>query len=341
MLAAHPDIAFTISGTLNAVSSAVADPTTSRVPLPGRVVYLDLNDDDTLDAGDPSTVTAADGSYSLPAPGADSYFIRIVTLPGEGPVTRFGGIFVGTVDAGHPNDVETLDIVRGIAIQPIAPVAAPFGGTNPDVATAEVVGLYRLLFDRAPDAPGGAAAVAYLKAGGSLQTLTYFLMQSDEYQTDVIRSYFEGFFGRVPIDEELTGWLRLIREQKLTDEQVAFDFLSSDSFSTFHEDNASFITALYADVLGRVAVASDIAAWDAVLDTGVSRATMVSDLMHSTYAAQRSADQFASLFWDTTLSPADEAYVVDYLVAGGTLVDVASAFATLPGFVNRAKATVA
>ena len=46
--------------------------------LAGRTVYADANDNDTLDAGETSDVTAADGSYSLAGLSPGTYAVRVV-----------------------------------------------------------------------------------------------------------------------------------------------------------------------------------------------------------------------------------------------------------------------
>ena len=58
----------------------------------------------------------------------------------------------------------------------------PSGPSNPDLPTAEVNGLYNILFGRLADPTGLANAVAYLNKGNSLQSLATILMGSGEYE---------------------------------------------------------------------------------------------------------------------------------------------------------------
>ena len=139
---------------------------------------------------------------------------------------------------------------------------------------------------------------------------------------------------------EVSAWLGVIHQQKLTDEQVAADFLSSDAFTNIHPDNASFITAVYGATLARPAAASEVSAWDSVLKSGVSRTTMVNDLIHSPFAAQVAVEGFSAIFWAQALDGTTETTLVNFLVGGGTLAAVAAAFVNSPAFTQRADATV-
>lgn len=71
-----------ISGTLwdDADGDGVFD--TGEAPLSGWEVYLDLDDDGTLDAGEPTQMTAADGTYTFSGLPADTYVVREVVQTG-------------------------------------------------------------------------------------------------------------------------------------------------------------------------------------------------------------------------------------------------------------------
>src|SRR5262245_17959613 len=48
----------------------------------GAFGYLDLTGDDVADAGDPATVTAADGSYTFADAPTGTYAVRLLGTPG-------------------------------------------------------------------------------------------------------------------------------------------------------------------------------------------------------------------------------------------------------------------
>src|SRR5438309_288900 len=51
---------------------------TSEPPVGGVTVYIDTNDNKTVDAGELTTVTANDGSYTFTGLAAGSYIVRAV-----------------------------------------------------------------------------------------------------------------------------------------------------------------------------------------------------------------------------------------------------------------------
>ena len=305
----------------------------------GQVVYLDLKGDGRLDPGDPTAVTDGSGYYTFTGLAPGTYTIR-VAYPGNITTYPAGGSQTVTVAGGGVAQFPALGIAPGSAALPLAYNANPFGSHNPDVSTAEVVGLFKTILNRAPDPASLTNDVAYLKGGGSLQSLASILLHSDEYEGYVVASDYSNILGRAASPAEVAAWVRVIDQQHLTAEQVSYYFLTSPEFNAAHADNASFIAAVYEDVLGRPAAAFEVSAWQSVLASGASRSAMVDAMIHSTFAAQRAAEGLATIFWGTTLGAADEAFVVNYLVTGGNQADLASAFASLPGFVIRANASV-
>lgn len=54
----------------------------TELPGAGFRIYLDLNNNERPDIGEPSAVTDENGNYSIPSPGAGTYFVREATPPG-------------------------------------------------------------------------------------------------------------------------------------------------------------------------------------------------------------------------------------------------------------------
>ncbi len=74
----------------------------------GVWIYLDLDGDNRIDLGEPSTQTAADGSYRLSFPGPGTYQVREVIDPG------YVQTFPGVSDDGNPlNDYEHEVVITG------------------------------------------------------------------------------------------------------------------------------------------------------------------------------------------------------------------------------------
>jgi hypothetical protein len=226
-------------------------------------------------------------------------------------------------------------------VLPLYPDPAPFGADNPDLPTAEAKGLYETILGRAADLGGLANSVAYLKSDGSLQTLASMLIHSYEYEYKAVASYYTEFLGRVATPAEIAGWVGYL-ERGHSEEQVTQLFLASKEYNARYFDDSGFVQSLYANMLGRVAVAAEVVSWVTAMRAGQSRVTVASDFVHSVEAARRSVEGLASAFWASGIDPADEQFVVAYLVKGrGSLADVAAAFANLPRFIERANETVA
>ena len=159
-------------------------------PLAGYTVYLDANLDGFLDAGDPTAVTDTDGDARFVDLIRGAYTVNVVTSPGDLVTVPAGASPTAGVVADQITTGPTFGIFLTTPILPLTFNPTPFGAHNPDVSTAEVNGLYQILFNRAPDPAGLTASVNYLKGGGSLPTHASILMQTDEYQSIVIQSYY-------------------------------------------------------------------------------------------------------------------------------------------------------
>jgi glutamine cyclotransferase len=99
-------------------------------PRAGTVVYLDLNDNGALDATEPQTTTAANGSYSFANLDAGSYVVREIA-PANHRITfpDISGRKLFAVDtSATPDRIVELDPVAGTVLRGIpAPVATSFG----------------------------------------------------------------------------------------------------------------------------------------------------------------------------------------------------------------------
>lgn len=309
-------------------------------PAVRQEVYLDLNNDGQFDPGDPTAMSDIYGNYTFAGLTPGNYTVRI--LPYAGDVTTSpagGGQAVVATAGGLAAAAGPLGFLPTSAILPLSYNAAPFGAHNPDISTAEVNGLYNTILGHAPDAAGLATAVSYLKGGGSLQFLAQVLEHTLDYDTRVVSQDYENFAGRAGSSSEIASWVSLL-QNGASEEQVAYLMLTSPGFNQLHPDDASFIQALYTGVLGRQADASEIAAWQPYL-ASAGRAAVVRQFVFGPVAMTRAVDGFGALFTGAFPDAATEQYAVNFLVSGRlTLAQVASAFASSPGFIQRANATV-
>ncbi len=315
--------------------SLLLNDTFSATPIPGRTVYVDLNGDGMLDAGDPSAVTDANGQFTINDVPPGNSTLRVVNEPGD--VTS---VLALSLSGGQILQSETLFLQPTTAILPLTYSLAPFGTTNPDVTTAEVTGLYNIVLGRAPDAPGLAFWTGAIKNG----TVSYAQVASDflhstAYDDRVIAADYQTFVGRAPSQSEIDAWAGLM-QKGTSEEQVAALMIASPEFNALHPDNSSFVQALYNDLLGRQASASEVAAWDSSLAGGASRASVSNLFIHSQGAAQRAVDGFYQIAFGRWADPSGEAFWVGALERSSTLTDVALDFLTSTGSIQRANATV-
>jgi streptogramin lyase len=313
--------------------------------LVGRTVYLDLKGDGKLDPGDPTAVTGSNGWYVFNGLAPGTYTVRLVTYPGEIVTGAAGTSQTITVQPGGVATALTLGVNSSGTILPLTQLANPFGTHNPDVSTAEVNGLYNIILGRTPDAAGGAAAVAYLKGGGSLRTLVVNLLGSVEYQSRVVASYYQNFLGRAGTPAEINAWVAAMQQPGgPTAEVVAATFLESTEYSALHASNASFVQSLYANILGRPAGTGEVSAWVAAMTGGATRAQVVQGFVGSFEAILRSLVGFGEAFFGPTTLYPDTQDSLGTLLAeigdGATQVDIIPEEINAGTFVSQANATV-
>jgi streptogramin lyase len=304
-----------------------------------QAVFLDLGNDGSLSPGDPVAVTDAFGHYTFSGLAPGTYTVRVV--PYAGSLTTFpaGGVQTVTVTGGGNASPGIFGVGPYSSVLPVNVSANPFGTHNPDVQTAEVNGLYRLLFNRAPDPTGLAAAVSYLKNGGSLQSLTAILERTTEYESDVVASYYTNFLHRAGSASEIAAWVNLL-QNGYTVEQVAQLFVTSTEFNGLYPTDATYIEALYEDFLGRRASASEITAWQTYVSVS-GRASAAHLFVSGGPTMNAAVVGLSAAFWGQILDAATAAYDVYYLSNGlVSLADVATVLASSPQFIQRANATV-
>jgi streptogramin lyase len=307
-------------------------------PLAGATVYIDLKGDGTLDPGDPSAVTNPNGYYTFLGLAPGTYTLRVVTYPGQTVTGPGGSSRIVTLTGGSLGGPATFGILAPSPTLPLAMNPAPFGTNNPDVSTAEVNGLYQIILNRAPDPPGGAAAVAYLKNGGSLQQLAADLINSPEYETGVVASYYENFLGRAGSTAEVNAWVAVM-QGGMSEEKVESLFMLSTEYASLHPTQTDFVQSLYGNILGRAGSSPEVAAWVSLLTSSATESQVITGFLESSEAASRGLN---GLYWSILDGITDSAAAthIASLQSGGTLANVAIAIASSGSFVTLANATV-
>ena len=203
----------------------------------------------------------------------------------------------------------------------------------------EVNGLYNIILNRTPDPAGGAAAVSYLKNGGSVAGLAAGLLNSVEYETGVVASYYQAFLQRAGSSAEIAAWVAAM-QKGLTEEQVAADFLNSAEFNTLFPADTTFVQALYGDVLGRPPSSSEVSAWLGRMNVGLTRAQVVSAFLSAPEADTRGLGGLYGIILGRPVDSSSQSAGIAALQSGVTLVQLATVVFGSAEFTERANATV-
>src|SRR5262249_19904269 len=136
----------------------------------GQTVFLDLNKNGILDAGEPSVTTNASGAYTFTGLTSGTYTVREVLLGGTILSTPAAGSFTLTVTGGAVLSGQNFgNVLTSITIPLTLPPTTPFpaqGSPNADYVEA----IYRAVLNRNAD-PGGLASWAGSLNSGSMTRL--------------------------------------------------------------------------------------------------------------------------------------------------------------------------
>ncbi len=139
------------------------------------------------------------------------------------------------------------------------------GGKGGDVVVTsipadpfQVAGLYKDILDRAPDSTGASYWLGQLNDYQTplIKVVNAFLATPEQYADEVDQLY-STYLHRSADPVGLAFWTNLLA-QGVDTRQLVVDFLLSAEYQGLHADDTSFVQALYQDVLGRAASASEV-----------------------------------------------------------------------------------
>ncbi len=310
----------------------------NEAPLAGETVYLDLKGDGTLDTGDPTAVTDAGGHYTLTASSPGTYTIRVATYPGDIATGPNGGGDTVTLAIGSGSPIVDIGLVPGGPIAPLHPASNPLGTGSASLYAAELTGLYTTILGRPPDPDGLAYWEGALASGISLAQVASAFLHSAEYESDVVASYYEGFYGRAASPAELSAWVSYIQASGDSLESIADLFLTNPAYNALHASDADFIQSLYGNLLGRQASAQEIAGWSSNLNGGWTRAQMVQFVIGA--ADTRAIEGDYEAIFGRQADSGGLAWAQSALQRGTTLVDLDVLLFSSDEYATRAARTV-
>jgi hypothetical protein len=134
------------------------------------------------------------------------------------------------------------------------------------------------------DVAGIATLSDRLKGGSSREDVALLLLQSVEYRTLLVQSWYQRFLHRSPTSAEIANWVGMLLGA--TDEDVEAGILGSDEYynSRGGGTNAGFVEALYRDILGRTPTDAEVRQWDAAFGAGATRNQVALQILKSVEA---------------------------------------------------------
>ncbi|HEV8062257.1 MAG TPA: SBBP repeat-containing protein [Gemmataceae bacterium] len=317
------------SGVLNAGDTGLA----------GRTVFLDLNNSGQLEPGDPSTVTAADGSFQFTGLAPGAYTVReeitsdnvALTSPASEVVTATGDV----------TGINFGNVIYNPAF-PVYPTADLYGSQpNPDPMTAYVTGLYHAILGRNPDPSGLVVWVNAINAGMPDAKVASLFVNSREHRQDQADYYYESFLGRTP-DAASAFWVNELINGG-SEAEVIEGILTSQEYTAEHTSNAAFVNELFFQLLGRQADSGGADYWEQELASAMSRADVVAGFLNSQESAELATASFYSAFLHRADDQAGKDSWVEQLTSQAqTLDQVAVDFLSTPPqeFLSNAGKTV-
>ena len=124
------------------------------------------------------------------------------------------------------------------------------------------------------------------------------------YNSDVtafVTSLYQDFINRTPDAGGLTYWTNDIQNGGDTYIQVILDFINSSEFTKSLSNTTQFVQALYADILGRSASASEVSYWASLIQNNtLSKNQVATDFVTSSEFSKLESTHTASLHASAT-----------------------------------------
>ena len=305
-----------------------------------RTIFLDLNNSGNLNAADPTTVTAADGSYQFTGLAPGTHTVRELIQYDNVDVTGAGASRVVVANANM-----TGINIGNLLYNPAFPVYAVAGlytpHPNADATMAYVHGLYQAILNRPAEPQGLAYWVSLLQSGMTEAAVDNSFINSKEHRQNEVAYYYENFLGAAP-DAASAVWVNELMNGE-NEEEVVQGILTLPAYTTLHPTDAEFVTDLYFHLLGRQADSAGLAHWEQLLAAGSSREAIVADFFQSTNeSAMLGSHGFFAAFLHRAPDPMGDAFWMGQLqTQTQTFGQVAAGyFWTTPEFQNDANRSV-
>jgi hypothetical protein len=242
---------------------------------------------------------------------------------------RFSSTIISADGRGTPVGVKLIADLVPVTTSIVSPATL----TAQDLAV--INHLYESILQRAPDASGQSAALAYLANGGTVAQLASGLLHSAEYDSIVVTRDYRTDLGRAPSSQEIVAGVAALEAGETTS-QLSASLLSSAEFNLTNATEAQFAAAAYQATLGRSASSQEVTAVEAALNSGVSRGAIINFLLGSTEATLLTIQTLYSTFLGRLPDPSGQANALQALQAGALApLDLAILLASSPEFLAK------
>jgi uncharacterized membrane protein len=273
----------TLTGTIFFDFNANGKRDANDLGLAGRKVFLDLQGDAKLDAGDPTAVTGPGGTYQFTGLTDGTYTVREV-LP-------YANVALTSAVAGQSATSSTASSETNFGVVLYNPAYPVYPQPdlwrphpNPDTNTAFVRGLYRTVLNRDAEPAGLASWLSKLASGVTQTQVAWDIVNSTEHLQDEVDAYYETLLGRAP-DPASVSWVDLLQRNG-NEAEVIEGIVTSAEFTAAHASSAAFIADLYRRLLGREADPAGDAYWQQRLAQGTSRSGVAAGILDSLESAE-------------------------------------------------------
>jgi hypothetical protein len=178
-----------------------------------------------------------------------------------------------------------------------------------------VDGLYRTLLGRPVDPTGLVTWVQQLHSGVPRTQVVLAIMASPEYRGLEVDRLYMTFLHRTADAGGRAGWVNLLLSG-VREADVARMIIASGEYQSAHADDTTYVTGLYADILGRSPSAGEIASWVQTLHSGASRDAVAQAFLFSAETYLHMIDGDYQHLLNRTPSSAEEQGWLAQLVSG-------------------------
>jgi uncharacterized delta-60 repeat protein len=196
-------------------------------------------------------------------------------------------------------------------------VMGPATPVLPDPQTRYVTALYRDILGRDPDSAGLSYWLGLLGSGTPRAQVAQGIWESVEHRGQQVDGFYATYLHRTADPDGHAFWVQAFLGGA-SETDIAVGFLTSDEYRLAHPDTASFVNALYGDILGRVPDPVGLAVWPALAESPAGRSAVARGILTSVEDDLRLLDAY---FRADLHRPADSSGQQDWLtqLQAGTL----------------------